>query len=177
MKGDGGPRTTDAGAPAEALEERLGRLLRDRGWSIAVAETTTGGIVSSRIVGVPGSSEYFEMGIVAYSTSSKIEVLGITDEQLEEHGAVSEETALSLAEGARRVSGATVGLAETGIAGPIRGQSPKPIGSACLAVCGPPGNRSESCVFAGDRQEIRDQIAARVLEMAISYVENMGVSA
>ncbi len=159
----------------ETVEERLGPLLRDRGWSLAVAETTTGGIICSRIVGVPGSSGYFEMGVVAYSKSSKVEVLGIAEEQLEADGAVSEETALALAEAVRGVSGATVGLAETGIAGPIRGRSPKPVGSACIAVCGPSGPLSLSCTFAGDRQEIRRQIAERALETAASYVENMGV--
>ena len=160
----------------ETVEERLGRLLKDQGWSLAVAETTTGGLICSKIVGVPGSSEYFEMGIVAYSKASKVQVLGITEEQLEAHGAVSEETASALAEAVRRVSGATVGLAETGIAGPIRGRSSKPVGSACIAVCGPSETRPVSCVFAGDRQQIRAQIAERVLEIASSYVENLGVS-
>ncbi len=142
-----------------ALEEELGKILTQEGWTIAVAETTAGGLISARIVGLPGSSAYFERGIVAYSKGSKIELLGITEEALAEYGAVSEETAKALAEGIKRISGSTFGLAETGIAGPIAGKSPKPVGSACIAVAGPSAIRSGSFVFEVDRSQISSSIS------------------
>ena len=155
--------------------EELGRLLSERNETIAVAETTSGGLICARIVSVPGSSAYFDRGVVAYSKVSKIESLGVEACELDRFGAVSPETAGLLATAVRDLAKTTYGLAETGIAGPIRGRSPKPVGSACIAVCGPSGPLSLSCTFAGDRQEIRRQIAERALETAASYVENMGV--
>ncbi len=154
------------------LEAQLGRWLTRRGWTLAVAETTTGGLISSRIVGVPGSSAYFDRGIVVYSKASKVEMLGVSEALLEMYGAVSEETATALARGVRQISGATLGLAETGIAGPLRGRSPKPIGFACIVLATPQDTRCEAFVFEGDRQEIRDQIAEQALALAVSYVED-----
>ena len=124
---------------SEQLEVKLGKLLRERGWTIAVAETTTGGLISTRIVSVPGSSAYYERGVIAYSALSKREMLGIDEEVMDTHGAVSAEAACAMAKGVRKVSGADLGLAETGIAGPIRGRSPKPIGTAYIAVASAEG--------------------------------------
>ena len=159
-----------------ALEEELGNILTQEGWTIAVAETTAGGLISARIVGLPGSSAYFERGIVAYSKGSKIELLGITEEALAEYGAVSEETAKALAEGIKRISGSTFGLAETGIAGPIAGKSPKPVGSACIAVAGPSAIRSGSFVFEGDRSQIRSRISEKSLHLLLEWISDRAFS-
>ena len=105
---------------AESLEAQLGRLLTRRGWALAVAETTTGGLICSRIVSAPGSSAYFDRGVVAYSKASKVKMLGVSEVFLEAYGAVSEETAAALAKGMRQLSESTLGLAETGIARPAR---------------------------------------------------------
>ncbi len=156
----------------ESLEAQLGRLLAGRGWTLAVAETTTGGLICSRIVGVPGSSAFFERGVVAYSKASKVEMLGVSEAFLETHGAVSEETAAALAKGVRQLSGATLGLAETGIAGPVQRRSPKPVGSAWIALAAVGGARCEAFVFEGDRQAIRDQIAEQALALAVSWMED-----
>ena len=156
----------------DPLEVRLGRLLVGRGWTISVAETTAGGLICARIVGVPGSSAYLERGVVAYSRASKVELLGLTEEALDTYGAVSEETAVALAQGVRQMSGTTLGLAETGIAGPIRGRSPKPIGSACIALAGPESSQCVSFIFSGDRQHIREQIAEQALASAVGYLES-----
>ena len=148
---------------ADDLAVKLGEVLGNRGWTLAVAETTTGGLMSARIVAVPGSSAYYERGVVAYSKASKIEMLGMDEAAMGEFGAVSVETAVAMAEGVRKVSGATLGVAETGIAGPILGRSSKPAGTAYVALSGPMGSLCESFVFEGDRDAIRDQIAEAAL--------------
>ena len=104
----------------EPLEVVLGEMLKNRGWTLSVAETTTGGLICARIVAVPGSSAYFDRGVVAYSPLSKVEILGLDEAELSENGAVSEATAVAMAKGVRSVGRTTLGLAETGIAGPIR---------------------------------------------------------
>jgi nicotinamide-nucleotide amidase len=152
-----------------SLEERLGHLLLQRGWRIAVAETTSGGLICHRLVSVPGSSKYFERGIVAYSRASKLDLL--PPDLLDHFGSVSPAVAIALAEGIRRLSGAEVGIAETGIAGPIRGRSPKPVGTCHLALSAPSGNRSEERLFHGERIDIQRQIAQRAIEMAVEYLE------
>ncbi|MCY3681054.1 MAG: CinA family protein [Gemmatimonadetes bacterium] len=152
---------------SEQLEEKLGILLREWGWNIAVAETTTGGLISARIVSVPGSSAYYERGVIAYSALSKCEMLKIDEKVMDTYGAVSVEAACAMAKGVRNVSGADLGLAETGIAGPIRGRSPKPIGTAYIAVAGAEGVVCEVFQFDGDRDAIRNAIADAALKMVI----------
>ncbi|MDE2829159.1 MAG: CinA family protein [Gemmatimonadota bacterium] len=152
---------------SERLEVKLGILLRERGWTIAVAETTTGGVISARIVSVPGSSAYYERGVIAYSALSKREMLGIDVQVMDTYGAVSAEAARAMAKGARKVSGADLGLAETGIAGPILGRSPKPIGTAYIALASAEGVVCRDFRFDGDRDEIRNAIADAALQMVI----------
>ena len=151
--------------------ERLGELLTARGDTISVAETTAGGLISSLIVSVPGSSAYFERGIVAYSQAAKVESLGISADDLAEHGAVSVETASLLAQAVRSLSGTTYGLAETGIAGPIRGRSQKPLGTVHIAVAGPEETGTRSLVLEGGRQDIRDGIAREAVAFLVTTVE------
>ena len=154
---------------SEQLEVKLGILLREQDWTIAVAETTTGGLISARIVSVPGSSAYYERGVIAYSALSKCEMLGIDEKVMDTYGAVSAEAACEMAKGVRKVSGADLGLAETGIAGPIRGRSPKPIGTTYIAVAGVEGVVCEVFQFDGDRDAIRNAISDAALQMVIEY--------
>ncbi len=149
----------------DVLAVKLGHLLRDKGWTLAVAETTTGGLISARIVAVPGSSAYYERGVVAYSKASKVEMLKMDEGVMGQFGAVSAETAVAMAEGILKVSGATIGLAETGIAGPIVGRSPKPVGTAFVAFARRDGTHVEAFVFEGNRDAIREQIAEAALQM------------
>ena len=157
---------------ADSVEERLGRLLIERGWTLSVAETTAGGLICARIVGVPGSSAWFERGVVAYSTQSKIQWLGVQESLLERHGTVSGEVASAMAEAVGRVSGSTLGLAETGIAGPIRGRSPKPLGTAYIALWTPEGIKCQRFAFEGDRSRIRERIAEQALVTAANFVRD-----
>lgn len=147
--------------------DELGKLLSGCGGTIAIAETTTGGLISATIVAVPGSSVYFDRGIVAYSKAAKIESLGISEEKLDTFGAVSEETAELLAISVRTLSGTTYGLAETGIAGPIPGRSPKPIGMAHIAFAGPDGVDVTTVQLEGDRKNIQKGIVLEAIAFAI----------
>ena len=118
----------------EGLEETVGRILRERALTLAVAESCTGGLIGHRVTDVAGSSAYFLLGIVAYANEAKQRLLGVREETLAAHGAVSVETAEEMAEGARRAAGADIGLATTGIAGPGGGTPEKPVGTVCLGL-------------------------------------------
>ena len=156
----------------ECLEARLGQLLVERGWTISVAETTAGGLICARIVSVPGSSAWFERGLVPYSAGAKTRALGICQSLLKRYGAVSEEVASAMAEAAGRTSNSTLGLAETGIAGPIRGRSPKPLGTAYIALWTPEGVECKRFTFEGGRSAIRERIAEQALRIVVDYVED-----
>lgn len=118
----------------EGLEVAVGRLLKERGLSLALAESCTGGLIGHRITEVPGSSSYFLLGVVAYSNQMKEEMLGVPGEVLAAHGAVSEATVLAMARGVRRLCNASIGLATSGIAGPEGGRPDKPVGTIYLAL-------------------------------------------
>ncbi len=117
-----------------SLEETVVRLLGERGWTLATAESCCGGLIASRITDVPGASAVFTHGFVTYSNEAKHELLGVTAETLETHGAVSEPVVRQMAEGALAASGANVAVAVTGIAGPSGGSQEKPVGTAWIAV-------------------------------------------
>jgi PncC family amidohydrolase len=153
-----------------SLEETIATHLRRRGWHLALVETTTGGLMAARLVRLPGSSAYFDRSIVAYSKEAKIQSLGVDASVFERNGSVSPETANAMAEGLRRLSQADMVLAETGIAGPIRGRSPKPPGTTCFALLTPTGNYAEEIRFMGDRQAIQEQIAGFGLGMIARYL-------
>jgi nicotinamide-nucleotide amidase len=127
---------SDTGAPMEAA---VGQLLKAENATVAVAESCTGGLIASRLTDVAGSSDYFLFSGVTYSNAAKIKVLGVSPETLNTHGAVHEETAKQMAQGARQVAGATYGLSTTGIAGPDGGTPEKPVGMVCIGVASPRG--------------------------------------
>jgi nicotinamide-nucleotide amidase len=116
------------------MEAVVGSMLKERGLTIALAESCTGGLIGHRITNVPGSSTYLKGGIVAYANEVKQQSLVVRAETLEVHGAVSEETAVEMATGARRVLGSDIGLAVTGVAGPEGGTPEKPVGTVCFAL-------------------------------------------
>ncbi|MGV8057639.1 MAG: competence/damage-inducible protein A [Smithellaceae bacterium] len=118
----------------ETLEEIVAGILKEKKLTIAVAESCTGGLITSRLTDVAGSSEYLERAAVTYSNAAKVSMLGVPGEIIEQHGAVSEETARLMAEGVRKMAGTALGLSSTGIAGPNGGSDAKPVGTVYLAL-------------------------------------------
>lgn len=135
----------------ETLAEAVGKLLKSRGLRLATAESCTGGAVAAEIVAVAGASDYFLGGVTAYSNAAKVELLGVNPDTLAARGAVSEETAVEMAEGAKRRFGADVAVATTGVAGPDGGSDAKPVGTVCIAVAGPDFSLAKTFRFENDR--------------------------
>jgi nicotinamide-nucleotide amidase len=154
------------GTGGEALAESLGRVLKEKGRTLSLAESCTGGLVSSLLTDVPGSSAYFLGTIVPYADRSKETLLGVGEETLERHGAVSEETAREMARGARERFGSDLAAAITGIAGPDGGTPEKPVGTVFFAVVDREGREKASKrFFGGDRAMVRRTSAMFSLEM------------
>jgi nicotinamide-nucleotide amidase len=147
------------------VEEVVLDLCRDNGFTLATAESCTGGMVAERLTSVPGSSRVFLGGVVAYSNEVKAAELGVAREVMEQHGAVSAETAAAMAAGARERLGADVAVSVTGIAGPDGGTEQKPVGLVYLHAEGPSGSRSADFVFPGDRDGIRRRAAVTALHL------------
>lgn len=138
----------------EGLEEIVGRLLLEKGWTLALAESCTGGYISHRITRVAGSSAYFKSAAVTYSNESKVQFLGVKPATLERHGAVSRETALELAEGIRNQAEATIGLSVSGIAGPSGGTPQKPVGTVWVGIAHHGQSDARLFRFQGDRERV-----------------------
>jgi nicotinamide-nucleotide amidase len=149
------------GEGEETLEQVVGRLLRERGANVAVAESCTGGLVAGKLTDVPGSSDYFVGGVVAYADAAKRALLGVPEALLAEHGAVSEPVARAMAEGARARFGADLAVATTGISGPGGGSEAKPVGLVHIALADAQGTHADHFVFPLDRTRHR-QLTAQV---------------
>jgi nicotinamide-nucleotide amidase len=149
----------------EGLEEVAGRLLRERGWHVATAESCTGGLLAARLTDVAGSSAWVEGGVVAYSNAVKTSLLGVPSDVILSHGAVSEPVARALASGARRACGAEVGIGITGIAGPDGGSDAKPVGTVFVAIETPELAACRTARFVGDRAVVRQQSVSAALDM------------
>jgi nicotinamide-nucleotide amidase len=137
---------------------------RARGVRVAVAESCTGGLLAARLTDIPGSSDVFVGGTVAYANSVKITELGLDADVIEKFGAVSERTAVAMAEGAQRKFGTEIAVGITGVAGPGGGSEQKPVGFVWIAIAGQ-HSRAKSFVFGGDRKEIRHRAAQAALAM------------
>ncbi len=143
----------------EPLEAVAGRLLRERGMTLAVAESCTGGLLAERVTHIAGASDYFLGGVVAYANAAKQALLGVPAELLDRHGAVSEPVARAMAEGARERFGADLALATTGVSGPGGGSAEKPVGTVCIALAREGGTHAERFVFPLDRARHRSLTA------------------
>ena len=153
------------------LAQELGVKLQARQWSVATAESCTGGLVGQLLTSLPGCSGWFERGFITYSNVSKQEMLGVPAATLEAFGAVSEETASAMAKGALQHSHAHVSLSITGIAGPDGGTPQKPVGMVCYGWALKDGLvLSSTCRLSGDRDEIRSRAAAAAIRGLIELL-------
>ena len=148
----------------------VGRILRQHGLTLAIAESCTGGLVGHMLTREPGASDFLLLDAVTYANSAKTAVLGVDEDIMRAHGAVSGEVAAAMAEGARRVSGAAIGLSLTGIAGPSGGSDDKPVGTVHIAVAGDRGTELFQRVFPGDRVQIQTLAAYAGLASVKKYV-------
>jgi nicotinamide-nucleotide amidase len=143
----------------------VGRLLLGSGLTLAVAESCTGGLLSDRLTAVEGATAYFERGVVAYSNRAKRELLGVPDDTLRAHGAVSGAVAEAMARGVSERSGSTCGLAVTGIAGPDGGTPAKPVGTVFVGVYVNREVEARRFAFLGDRHAVRIQATVAALDV------------
>jgi len=153
------------GRDAESLELVVGRLLLERRLTLAVAESCTGGLLGHRLTNVPGSSAYFERGVLVYSNRAKEELLGVPAEILRVQGAVSAPCAEAMVRGVCERAGTPCGLAITGIAGPEGGTAAKPVGTVFVALAVPGGVSSRRFRFAGDRASVKWQSTQAAFDM------------
>ena len=158
---------------AGVLAERLGAALRGAGLRLVTAESCTGGGLASVVTSVPGSSAWFDRGVVAYSNEAKQEMLGVAPQLIEAHGAVSEAVATAMALGARAGRADRAAVAVSGIAGPGGGSATKPIGTVCLAVAAADGvPRVRTVQLAGDREEVRRQAVREAMSSLLAVLDS-----
>lgn len=157
-----------------SVSDELGSALRAKGLTIAVAESCTGGKLGDMLTSVPGSSDYFLGGVISYSNSAKVNILRVDTEILRTDGAVSQRTALQMAEGARKCFDSDIGLSTTGVAGPGGGSSQKPVGLVFVAVSAKAGNRCMEFRFSGAREDIKRQSAEAALALARDFLADLG---
>nr|WP_298964774.1 CinA family protein [uncultured Halomonas sp.] len=153
------------------LAQRLGRLCQQLDVEVTAAESCTGGGIASAITGVAGSSAYFTTGYVTYANAAKTRLLGVPEGVLAEHGAVSEAVVKAMVQGACRESGASLGVAVSGVAGPDGGSAEKPVGTVWLAW-GAAGEQQAECFhFPGDRQAVREQAVRQALAGLVARLD------
>ena len=152
------------------IAEITGTLLMEKNLTLAVAESCTGGLLGGKITSVSGSSAWFAGGVIAYSNSVKVDLLGVHSSLILEHGAVSKEVAMAMAEGVVRATGADVGVAVTGVAGPD-GSEEKPPGTVCLGVRTHAGSQWKLLDLGGDRKSVRDAAVDGALEFLADILQ------
>ncbi|MGD8562946.1 MAG: competence/damage-inducible protein A [Desulfarculaceae bacterium] len=159
-------------ADGQTLEEEVAQAMIAQGLTLALAESCTGGLIGHRLTQVSGSSAFFERGLVVYSNRAKQELLGVRPEVLQAHGAVSSQTAAEMALGAARNSGADLGLAVTGIAGPTGGTPAKPVGTVFFGLAREEKVRTGGYLFHGSRSQIKAQAAETALDWLRRYLND-----
>jgi nicotinamide-nucleotide amidase len=153
------------------LAAKVGERLLAQGATLVTAESCTGGWVAQALTAIAGSSEWFERGFVTYSNAAKEEMLGVSKATLQKHGAVSEETAREMANGALKHSRGSIAVAVTGIAGPTGGSKAKPVGTVCFSWKAGKTQRNETCHFGGDRESVRRQSVVRALQGVLEALD------
>nr|WP_269433685.1 nicotinamide-nucleotide amidohydrolase family protein [Rheinheimera sp. EpRS3] len=159
-----------ATADSMTLAAQLGQLLVQKKWTITTAESCTGGGIGYWLTAVPGSSAYVDRGFITYSNKAKQQLLAVRSATLLQFGAVSEETVREMAEGAAKAANANMAIAVSGIAGPDGGSVYKPVGTVCFGFYLNGNVASSHLVFAGDRQQVRQQAIDYALKQSIELL-------
>jgi PncC family amidohydrolase len=154
-----------------SLEILVGSILRERGLKLVAAESCTGGLIGSRITDVPGSSEYFLGGIVAYAYEVKVALLNVTWDTLKAYGAVSRETVFEMAKGALIRMGGDIAISVSGVAGPGGGTPEKPVGTVWIGLASADGEWAKEFRFSGNRQQNKSSAATAALQMLLDYLQ------
>lgn len=154
----------------EEQMQRLADLLTERGITVATAESCTGGLIGDTLTSVPGSSAYYEGGVISYSNAMKQRFLNVAEETLEQHGAVSDQTAREMAKGIRDAAAVDIGIATTGVAGPGGGTPAKPVGLVYIALADSDGVTVARHVFDGTRRENKEATCRTALQMLLDRV-------
>jgi nicotinamide-nucleotide amidase len=170
VKSTSGDCMIDNNIPLEIL---IGDLLRARGWKLTTAESCTGGLVGDRITNIPGSSDYYLGGVVAYAYEAKVALLGVSWETLQTYGAVSRETVLEMARGAQKALSADIAVSISGIAGPGGGMPDKPVGTTWLGLSAPEGDWARLHLFKGDRTQNKASSAEAALRFLADYLQGI----
>ncbi len=154
-----------------SLESELGKILIDKKLAIATAESCTGGLIANRITNIPGSSKYFEFGVITYNNQSKIQLLKVPEDIIKQNGAVSRECARAMAQGIKELAKTDLGLAVTGIAGPSGGTPGKPVGLVYIAIAMNDSVEVHKFQFKGDRLDIKRQTSEEALRLIFKYLD------
>lgn len=153
------------------LQIKVGDLLKEQKLKLALAESCTGGLLGSRITDVPGSSEYFPGGVVAYAYEAKVELLGVSWDTLNTKGAVSRETVLEMARGIRHRMNADIAISVSGIAGPGGATPEKPVGTTWIGLVTEETERAELFQFSGDREQNKTSAVEAALRLLLEYLQ------
>jgi nicotinamide-nucleotide amidase len=156
------------------LEKTIGDLLREKGWTLSIAESCTGGLISDRITNVSGSSDYFMGGMVNYSNESKSKHLGVPSNDIKKYGAVSPQVAKKMAQGVQKAFDTTFGLSTTGVAGPTGGTKRSPVGRIFIGIA--KGNRTwvKKLDLKRNRREIKEEAAEKALQFFYGRIAHGG---
>jgi PncC family amidohydrolase len=155
---------------ADSLELQIGKLLRERGLKLSLAESCTGGLIGDRITNLPGSSEYFWGSLVTYAYEAKVALLHVAWDTLNTHGAVSRETVLEMAHGARKALSTDIAVSVSGIAGPGGGTEAKPVGTTWIGLAAAEGEWARRFQFTGDRVGNKAAAADAALQLLLDYL-------
>lgn len=155
------------------LEEEIGLLLRQKGLTLGIVESATGGLISHRITNIAGSSDYYKGSVTSYSNEAKIKVVGVKEATLNQYGAVSPQVAEEMAQGGRKILGADICLADTGIAGPGGASPGKPVGLFYIGLSHKGGTYSRKHNFKGDREQNKQSAAEATLKWLKEYLSGL----
>jgi len=156
----------------ETIEITIGNLLRSHSLKLATAESCTGGLIADRITDIPGSSDYFIGGAVAYAYEAQVALIHVSWDTLRRHGAVSRETVIEMARGVRTALGADIGLSVSGIAGPGGGLPGKPVGTTWIALSANDGDWARRFTWDGDRRQNKEYSAEAAIRFVLDYLED-----